>query len=337
MVATPSPVQASGTPDPGPRTPDSGPIPVIFVLGATASGKSALAVALARQFGGEVISADAMAVYRGMDIGTAKPTPAERQEVPHHLIDWLEPEDRCDVQRWFTAADACLRDIHARGHLPVVAGGSPLFTKALWEGLSAGAPRDEALRARLEARHAAEGGEALLAELARVDPTYAAQRHANDCRRIVRALEVWTLTGKPYSSFHTTDGGQRPDLAPVKIGLEWPREELYRRIGVRVDRMFAAGLVEEVRRLRGRLSPEAAQAVGYKELSDHLDGQGTLDEARARIAQGTRHLAKHQATWYRRFTDITWLPGDAPDLLDRAAALVAQAHHPPAKVDVRNR
>ena len=299
------------------------PIPVLFVLGATASGKSALAVELALRLGGEVISADAMAVYRGMDIGTAKPTAAERRGVPHHLLDWVEPEERCDLQRWFTAADACLHDIHARGRLPVVAGGSPLFTKALWEGLSAGAPRDEVLRARLEARHAAEGGEALLAELAQVDPVYAAQRHANDCRRIVRALEVWTLTGRPYSSFHTTDGQARTDLHPIKVGLEWPREVLYARINARVDRMLAAGLVDEVRALADRLSPEAAQAVGYKELLAHFAGDGDLAQARDRIAQASRHLAKHQATWYRRFHDITWLAGDAPDLVERAV-MVAQ-------------
>ena len=292
------------------------PIPVLFVLGATASGKSALAVELAQRLDGEVISADALAVYKGMDIGTAKPTTQERKGVPHHLIDWLEPEERCDLQRWFTAADTCLHDIHARGRLPVVVGGSPLFTKALWEGLSAGAPRDEALRAHLEARHLAEGGEALLAELAQIDPVYARERHPNDRRRIIRALEVWTLTGKPYSSFHTTDGGARSDLTTVKIGLEWPREELYRRINARVDRMLAAGLADEVQHLGHRLSPEAAQAVGYKEFRE--DPTGDRATTRDRIAQATRHLAKHQATWYRRFPDILWLPGDAPDLVDQA-------------------
>lgn len=298
------------------------PIPVLFVLGPTASGKSALAIALAQRLGGEVISADAMAVYRGLDVLTAKPTLAERQGVPHHLLDWCEPEEVCSLDRWFRAADAALHDIHARGRLPVVAGGSPLFTKTLWEGISAGAPRDPALRAALEARYAQEGGPALLAALAAVDPVYASARHPNDARRIIRALEVHTLTGQPYSSFHTTDGGQRPDLAPVKLVLDWPRAILHARIAQRVDTMFAHGLVDEVTRLRSRLSPEAAQAVGFKELLPYLDGKITLTQARDDVLAGTRGLARHQLTWYRRFPDLIALPGDAPDLVEVALSKV---------------
>jgi tRNA dimethylallyltransferase len=296
------------------------PIPLILVLGPTASGKSALAARLAEALGGEVVSADAMAVYRGMDIGTAKPSAAELALAPHHLVSVLEPEDRCDVSRWLGLAEAAIAGIHGRGRVAVVCGGSPLYTKALVEGLSAGAPRDEAVRAALNARYQDEGAEALFAELARVDPAYAAQRHANDQKRVVRALEVHALTGRPYSSFHTTDGVRRADYRCLQLGLQWERETLHRRINARAKAMFAAGLVDEVRALAGRLSPEARQAVGYKEVLDHLAGAYGLDEALELVKRHSRHLAKHQLTWYRRFVDIAWLPGDADDLAARAEA-----------------
>lgn len=299
------------------------PLPLIVVLGPTAAGKTALAIDLALRLGGEVISADAMAVYRDMDIGTAKPDATQLAQVPHHLVSVFPPEDRCDLQRWADLAEAALADLHARGRVPIVAGGSPLYVKALLEGLSAGAPRDPAVRAALDARYATEGGPALHAELARVDPAYANQRHPNDQRRIVRALEVHALTGRPYSAFHTTDGIRRPDLRPLLLGLAWDKEVLHRRIDQRVRQMFAAGLVDEVRHLRQRLSPEAMQAVGYKEVTAHLDGCCSLDAARDQVALATRHLAKHQATWYRRWPDITWLPGDDPALADRAHTLAA--------------
>lgn len=292
------------------------PTSIVLVLGPTASGKSAVAVALAERLGGEVVSADAFAVYRGMDVGTAKPDAATRARVPHHLIDVLEPGERCDASRWVAMAEAAIADIAARGRVPVVAGGTPLYTKLLVEGISAGPPRDEALRAELSAADPA----VLWAELQRVDPAYAASRHPNDLRRIVRALEVYRLTGKAYSSFHTTDGGRREDLRALQLGLRWEKIVLSTRIRERTLAMFAAGLVDEVRALRDRLSPEARQAVGYKEVIEHLDGRLPLDGCIAAVELGTRHLAKHQLTWYRRFADIVWLPGDAPDLLDRAEA-----------------
>lgn len=297
-------------------------LPVVLVLGPTASGKTGLAVALARRFDGEVISADAMAVYRGMDVGTAKPAPAERGGVPHHCLDWLEPEDRCDVSRWLTMADAATAGIAGRGRLPIIAGGSPLYTKAYLEGLSAGPPRDETVRRLLHERYAAIGGEALLEELRQVDPDYAADRHPNDQRRIVRALEVHRLTGRPYSSFHVTDGKRRPGLRPLLIGLRWDKPELHRRINARAKAMFAEGLIDEVRRLRPRLCPEAAQAVGYKEVIELLDGR--IDEATAlyHVQRNSRQLAKQQLNWYRRFRDIHWLPGDADDVQEQAAELV---------------
>jgi tRNA dimethylallyltransferase len=298
------------------------PIPLILVVGPTASGKSTLAAALAERCAGEVVSADAMAVYRGMDIGTAKPTAAERVRIPHHLIDVCDPSERCDAARWLALAEAAIADIHARGRLPVIAGGTPLFTKLLIEGMSAGAPRDDVVRAALDARYHAEGGEALHAELRQCDPVYAAAHHPNDRRRIVRALEVIQLTGAAYSSFHTTDGGRRDDYRVLQIGLQWDREVIYRRINARAKAMFAAGLVDEVRALQGRISPEAAQAVGYKEVMAHLAGEVDLDAAIEAVKRHSRHLAKHQFTWYKRFRDIVWIPGDAADLVTRAENLV---------------
>ncbi len=296
------------------------PTPLVLVVGATASGKSALALALAERLGGEVVSADAMAVYRGMDIGTAKPSDDDLARVPHHLVSILDPGDRCDVARWLSLAEAAIADISARGRRAIIAGGSPLYTKALLEGLSAGAPRDQAIRDELDRRYAAEGAETLFAELARVDPVYAGQRHANDQKRVVRALEVWQLTGQPFSSFHTTDGVARADYRALSLGLGWEREDLHRRINTRCRELFARGLVDEVRGLVGRLSAEAAQAVGYKEVLAHLAGAYDLERAKYLVARNSRHLAKHQLTWYRRFRDIVWLPGDAPDLVEQAEA-----------------
>ncbi len=301
-----------------------GVIPLILVVGPTASGKSALALALAQRLHGEIISADAMAVYRGMNIGTAKPGAAERAAVPHHCIDMIAPDERSDVARWLGWAEIAIADIHTRGRAVVVAGGTPLYTKALIEGLSAGAPRDAHVRAALDARYASEGAEALFAELQRLDPVYAAAHHANDRRRVVRALEVHALTGQPYSSFHTTDGTRRADYRVLQIGVHWERPVLYQRINARAKAMFAAGLVDEVRGLVGRLSPEAGQAVGYKEVLDHLAGSIDLEMAIEQVKRHSRHLAKHQTTWYKRFRDIVWWPGDAPDLVDQAESRARQ-------------
>ena len=310
--------------EPGEVAPTVTRIPLVVVIGATASGKSALAVALAKRLGGEVVSADAMAVYQGMDIGTAKPTTQDRAEVVHHGLDLVPVSDRCDGQRWFAVADAAVADIHRRGRVAIVAGGTPLYVKLLLEGISAGAPRDEAIRARLQERYRTEGGVALHAELVRIDPVYAKDRHPNDERRIVRALEVWALTGRTYSSFHVTDGIRRADLRPLLIGLQWPVDELNRRIDARVQRMLAAGLVQEVAALRPLMSPEARQAVGYKELIAHLEGRASLAAAITQVQTASRHLGKHQRTWYRSWSDIVWLPGDHPALIDQAEALARQ-------------
>jgi tRNA dimethylallyltransferase len=186
----------------------------------------------------------------------------------------------------------------------VVSGGSPLYVKSLLEGLSAGTPRDDALRQRLEQRLANEGAEALFAELQRVDPEYASERHPNDHRRVMRALEVYHASGKPYSSFHTTDGQRRDDYRSLLLGIRWDKDILHKRINARCKAMFANGLVEEVRSLSGKLSAEAHQGVGYKEVFGYLNREYSL--------------AKHQMTWLRRFHDMKWIPGDSDNVLNIA-------------------
>ncbi|TVR47386.1 MAG: tRNA (adenosine(37)-N6)-dimethylallyltransferase MiaA [Planctomycetota bacterium] len=281
-----------------------------------------MAVSLAQALDGEIVNADAMAVYRGMDIGTAKLSAAERGGVPHHVLDCIDPEDSCQLSRWLSLAEEAIADIHRRGQRVIVAGGSPLYVKALLEGLSAGTPRDPALRTQLEQRLAREGTQALYAELQCVDPAYASERHPNDHRRVIRALEVFYASGTPYSHFHTTDGIRRSDYRSLLLGLRWDKETLHRRINARCKQMFAAGLVEEVRSLQHRLSPEARQAVGYKEVIACLEGRISPEDAAEQVRRASRHLAKHQLTWLRRFSDLHWLPGDAQDLYDQSMTLI---------------
>jgi tRNA dimethylallyltransferase len=291
-------------------TPD--PFRNAYVLtGPTGSGKSQLALGLAEHLGAEVVSMDSMALYRGMDVGTAKPTAAERGRVPHHLIDVLDPWESASVAWWLERAAACCRDVEARGKRALVVGGTPLYLKALLRGLFDGPPADEALRRQLTEEAERAGRAALHARLAAVDPAAAARLHPNDLRRVVRALEVWQLTGRPISAWQQQWSGERRRAHPV-LWLDLPREELYARIDARVGRMMEAGLVDEVRALRRLprpLSREAAQALGYKELFDHLDGRASLEEAVERIRARSRHFAKRQLTWFRHLPECVPVGG----------------------------
>jgi tRNA dimethylallyltransferase len=278
----------------------------LILTGPTGSGKSRLALELAERLGAEIVSMDSMAVYRGMDIGTAKPSVEDRRRVPHHLLDVLDPWESASVAWWLAEAARCCREISARGRRPLIVGGTPLYLKALLYGLFEGPPADEALRGRLTREAEVAGPQALHQRLASVDPVSAARLHPNDVRRVVRALEVWELTGRPISAWQTQWRADRPasdpGAPPRVLYLDLPRPVLYRRIDERVRRMIDEGWVEEVRGLRrlGRpLGREAAQALGYKEMFDYLDGKTALEETVTQIQQRSRQFAKRQLTWFR--------------------------------------
>ncbi len=259
-----------------------------YVLtGPTASGKSRLGVELAQRLGAEIVSMDSMALYRGMDVGTAKPTASERRLVPHHLLDVLEPWQSASVAWWLEQAKACAIEIAGRGRRVLFVGGTPLYLKALLHGLFDGPPADLTIRTRLEAEAAEQGREQLHARLASVDPVTATRLHPNDLRRVVRALEVWETTGRPISDWQRQWSDLQIADCRLKeestvLYLDLPRPVLYERINARVSRMLAEGLLDEVRalrRLERPLSREAAQALGYKELFDHLAGKSSLEDA----------------------------------------------------------
>jgi tRNA dimethylallyltransferase len=285
--------------------------PLLVILGPTASGKTDLALSVARRSGGEILSVDSMQVYRGMDVGTAKPSAAERAEVRHHLVDVVEPNEAFTVARFVEQADGVIADARSRGVPLIATGGTPLYYKALFEGLFEGPGADEAVRARLGALP----NEELARRLREVDPEAGARIHVNDHKRLVRALEVHELTGNPISSYQTHWTSPQPRHEAVWVGLDWDREALNRRINARVKAMFAAGWLEETRRLLdayGSLSHTAAEATGYRELIEHLQGKQSLDEAAEQIKVATRQLARRQMKWFRRFPGVHWMRGDQP-------------------------
>jgi tRNA dimethylallyltransferase len=282
----------------------------LILTGPTGSGKTEIAVELAERLNAEIISMDSMAVYRGMDIGTAKPGPELRRRVPHHLLDVLDPWESGSVAWWLQQAANCAEDIQRRGRRVLFAGGTPMYLKALLRGLFDGPPADLELRERLLREAEMAGARVLHDRLSQVDPAAAARLHPNDRRRIIRALEVWHLTGKPLSSWQKEWSRARDCVDPsgtaLVLCLEVPRSELYARIEARVEHMIAAGLVDEVRALRRLphpISREARQALGYKELFAHLDGQGSLDQAVVQIKTRSRNFAKRQLTWFRHLPE----------------------------------
>jgi tRNA dimethylallyltransferase len=286
-----------------------------YVLtGPTASGKTAVGVRLAERLGGEIISMDSMALYRGMNVGTAKPTAAERARVGHHLVDVREPWQPASVAWWLAEAGEAAAAIRGRGRQVLVVGGTALYLKALAHGLFEGAPIDAELRARLEATPLPE----LYARLQTVDPPAAARLHANDKKRIVRALEVYEQTGTPMSA-HQRQFAQPAAWRRPPVWLDLPRAALYRRIEARIDAMMSHGLLHEVRDLGNLplpLSREARQALGYKELLDHLAGKCSLSEAVARIKTRSRNFAKRQLSWFRNWPGMVRVPleeGEDPE------------------------
>jgi tRNA dimethylallyltransferase len=303
--------------------------PIIVILGPTAAGKTRLAIDLARRLpgGGECVGCDSMQVYRGMDVGTAKPTPDEQAAAPHHLLDVADPaDDAFSVDRWLGLAEQAIAGIRARARWPIVVGGTNLYVKALLEGLFDGPPPDPQLRATLATRSI----EALRAELVEIDPESAARIHANDRRRTIRAIEVYRTAGRPISELQQQwDRGRVRDDAFL-VGLDYPVEAINRRINARVRDMVAAGLFEEVRALAGAgaLGPQAREALGYRQVLDHLEGRCSADEAVEQIKIRTRRFAKQQRTWLRRFRTIsasTWIRADVGDsqaIADQALAAI---------------
>lgn len=288
----------------------------IYLTGPTASGKTAVGVALARLIDAEVVALDSMTLYRGLDIGTAKPTAAERGEVRHHLIDVIDPWESADVAQYRAWAGEAIAEIEGRGRRVLFVGGTALYLKALLRGLFDGPAADPALRRQLEDEADHLGDAALHARLATLDPATAARLHPNDRRRVVRALEVFELSGRLLSTWQSEHDRPAPSGVAV-LALERPRVELRERIDLRVERMFETGLVEEVRSLQNShrpIGPVAAEAVGYREVIALLSGQGSLPETIARVQARTRQFAKRQATWFRGLAEVQpWAVSDNKD------------------------
>jgi tRNA dimethylallyltransferase len=283
--------------------------PVLAIVGATATGKSALALALAESLDGEIINADALQVYRGFDIGTAKPGPEERERIPHHLIDILEPHEQYSAGEFARRAREAIEEIRSRGRLPIVVGGSGLYLRALFEGISPIPPGDPEVRERLRERLESEGLEILAAELRERDPETAARLAPGDTQRILRALEVALVSGEPLSAYISRQPFGAERIEAIRVGLTLPRGILYDQIAGRVAQMVQKGWVEEVAGLLSKgLSPglPAFQAIGYRQLVQYLEGTWSLDRAIAETIRATRRFAKRQETWFRKEPEITW-------------------------------
>ena len=284
---------------------------IVCVVGPTASGKTALSVALAKALNGEVISADSMQLYRGMDVGTAKVTPEEMDGIPHHMIDVAEPWESFSAARYVEMADPLLQDILHRGKTAIIAGGTGLYVDALMAGRTFAPYPETGRRQALEQEAEAQGMEHMLSRLKAVDPDSAARLHLADRKRIIRALEVYEETGKTITQ-HNLETQAVPDkYQPVWLGLtDEPRQLLYDRIDLRVDNMLEQGLMEEIRSLLDRGIPRqctAMQAIGYKEFLPVLDGSEQLETAVEQVKQGSRRYAKRQLTWFRRNPKIHWI------------------------------
>jgi tRNA dimethylallyltransferase len=283
---------------------------MVLILGVTASGKGRIGHDLATELGGEIVSVDSMKVYRRMDIGTAKPSEEARRQVRYHMIDVVEPSESFSVGLFLDKANAAVGDIRSRGRAVIAVGGTALYIKALLYGLFEGPGGDEQIRAALRARAMVEGLVSLHGELARVDPQAADRISPNDARRIIRALEVFRLTGKPISSFQKQFEAKQPTKDWTIIGLHRERPVESRRINARVRKMIELGLVDEVKSLLAEdkpLSQQARCAIGYTEIIGHLEGRTSLDEAVELIKKNTRRLAKGQRTWFKTFRTVHWI------------------------------
>ena len=295
----------------------------VLLLGPTGSGKTALSLELGERFGGEIVSCDSVAVYRGMELGTAKPTTEERARLPHHLIDVAEPDQPFTAGEYSRQARAALREIAGRGRLPIVTGGTGLYLRALTDGLFAGPERQHALRARLEQSRKKHAEDWLHRLLGRLDPASAARINRNDTPKLIRAIEVCLAERKPMSQVLARDPLKGFRL--LRIGLNPPRQALYERLNQRAAGMFAAGLIEETRGLLARYGPvKALDSLGYRQAMDVLAGILSEETAIAAAQQGHRNYAKRQLTWFRREPEVHWIAGfgDEPETLRAASELV---------------
>jgi tRNA dimethylallyltransferase len=297
----------------------------VLVLGPTGSGKTALSLVLGERFGGEIVSCDSVAVYRGMDLGTAKPTREERARLPHHLIDVAEPDQPFTAGEYSRQARTALREISGRARLPIVTGGTGLYLRALTVGLFAGPSRQEDLRERLTLSRQTHGGGWLHRLLTRLDPASAARIHANDTPKLIRAIEICLAARKPLSEVMARD--PLTGFRLLRIGLNPPRQQLYERLNRRAEAMFASGLVEETRELLERYgSVKALDSLGYRQAMAVLAGTLSLEAGIEVAQQGHRNYAKRQLTWFRREPDVHWLEsfGDEVETQRQAGELVQQ-------------
>jgi tRNA dimethylallyltransferase len=296
------------------RNPPANPVAPLadcpFITGPTASGKTTLALDVARRLNAEILSLDSMAVYRGLDIGTAKPSLEERRQVSHHLIDLVEPDEEFSLAQYLSEATRACQAIRARGCVPLFVGGTPLYLKALLRGIFEGPQADWEFRRRILAEAEQLGNNWLHERVAQVDPQAAQRLHRHDTRRLVRALEVFEKTGRPISDWQRQFDRARPACECAVFVLDWPRDELYRRIEARVDAMFAGGLIDEVGNLLAagkNLGRTARQAVGYREVLEHLAGQRNLADTIDLVKTRTRQFAKRQLTWFRSLSECRWI------------------------------
>ncbi|MDP3936579.1 MAG: tRNA (adenosine(37)-N6)-dimethylallyltransferase MiaA [Deltaproteobacteria bacterium] len=292
------------------RSPSAAPIPLLVVAGPTGVGKTEISLELAEKFDAEIVSADSVQVYRGMDIGSAKPTREEQARVPHHVIDVAAPDEAFSAGRYAELAAVAIEDITGRGKRPLLVGGSGLYLRALLEGLVTGASADPEVRRLIGERLTKEGLAAVRARLEDVDPASAARIHANDAYRIARALEVFELTGEPLSELQERQRRLPPAYDARWLGLTEDRPVLYDRIEARCDRMIAAGFLEEVVRLREEgfgLDLRPLRSLGYRQMGDVVRGEQTLPEALDEMKKETRRYAKRQITWFRARPGISWL------------------------------
>ncbi len=301
---------------------------LLVIAGPTASGKSALALDLAEQLNGEIICVDSLTVYRGLAIGSAKPTAEQQQRVPHHLLDIREPTDPFTASDFRTAAAAAIHEIAGRGKRSILAGGTGLYLRSLLRGLNKAPGEDPALREALRERLEREGGEVLLAELAKVDPDTAQRLHPNNRNRIIRALEVFQTSGIPLAQFQAEHGFADSPYHALQFCLDLPRPKLYQRIDERVDAMLAAGLVAEVQGLLQSGVPadcKPLQAIGYKEVVAYLQGNHDQTEMTRLIKRNTRHFAKRQLTWFRAEPEMQWVayPENSATIHSAAATFFA--------------